>query len=214
MFTAFEGIDGSGKSTAVRGTVKILSEKFNCIKLPVVTAEPTGDETGVFIRKRLSSGENDVFFNREMALLFAADRLHHTNTVINPALENNTPVISDRYLFSSLAYQSVFIDYEWVKNINRFAVVPDVTVFIDVSIETAVSRIEKNRANLDLYETADFLSRVQRQYKHILDDYKRETEVIVVNGNGSESSVLKEIELKLLPFFEDQMKGDIHGKSC
>lgn len=203
MFTAFEGIDGSGKSTAVRGTVKILSEKFNCSKLPLVTAEPTKDKTGVLIRKKLSSGNNDVFFNREMALLFAADRLHHTNTVINPALKNKTPVISDRYLFSSLAYQSVFIDYDWVKSINEFAIVPDVTVFIDVAIETAVSRIEKNRTNLDLYETVDFLSRVYRQYEHILDDYSKKTEVIVVNGNCSESSVLKEVKSKLLPFFED-----------
>ncbi|HNW83863.1 MAG TPA: dTMP kinase, partial [bacterium] len=136
MFIAVEGIDGSGKSTTIKELQKYLTNKGHNVLL---TAEPTDMPTGKLIREVLAKKDEDAPLTHEMlALMFATDRLNHLRERIWPALREKKTVITDRYFFSSIAYQSVNVSYEWVKGINRFATMPDVLVFIDVSIEKAL----------------------------------------------------------------------------
>ncbi|TCD54528.1 dTMP kinase [Alloscardovia theropitheci] len=101
LFISFEGVDGVGKSTQV----KKLQEYFQSRGRRVITTrEPGGTELGVQIRQMLLHG-GDVDARAE-ALLYAADRAHHVATVIQPALDEASVVISDRYIDSSIAYQA------------------------------------------------------------------------------------------------------------
>lgn len=100
MFISFEGGDGAGKSTQVEKLATWLREAGYGV---VVTREPGGTELGAHIRHLLLHG-GDVSPRAE-ALLYAADRAHHMDTKIRPALERGEIVITDRFMDSSIAYQ-------------------------------------------------------------------------------------------------------------
>ena len=112
-----------------------------------------------------------------LALLFAADRLDHVAAVIEPALRQGSPVISDRYYHSSLAYQgdveqgedgSERVDYAWIEQLNARARVPDVTIFLEIDLETSLERLGE-RSHRDLYETREKLERLIVRYEEVME---------------------------------------------
>ena len=142
-FIVFEGIDGSGKSTQFDGLGKKLKkDDYNV----VLTREPTHNRPiGQLIRKILY---NHTSVSEEaLALLFAADRTDHTIKKIKPALQRNEIVLSDRYVYSSFAYQGKGMDIElnvdWLKIINRYAIHPDLVIFLDIPPQVGLERIQK-----------------------------------------------------------------------
>jgi dTMP kinase len=144
-FIVFEGIDGSGKSEQFRRlTEKKKKEHYRI----VATREPTKNtEIGKFINRVLY--ENAKISEETLALLFAADRVEHTNNVILPALKQNSIVVSDRYVYSSIAYQTKGMDKElnkdWVSTINKFAIKPDVVIYLDITAETGQNRLKNGQ---------------------------------------------------------------------
>jgi dTMP kinase len=139
-FIVFEGIDGSGKSEQYGRLTEKLRKDYNVF----ITSEPTkGMPIGNLIRQVLYGEEETT--EEALALLFAADRVDHTERKIKPALEEGKIIISDRYVYSSLAYQSKGmnkeLDLDWVKTINRFAITPDVVVFLDITPEEGQKRL-------------------------------------------------------------------------
>ena len=139
-FIVFEGIDGSGKSEQYGRLTEKLRKDYDVL----ITSEPTkGMPIGNLIRQVLYGEEETT--EEALALLFAADRVDHTERKIKPALEEGKIVISDRYVYSSLAYQSKGMNKEleldWVKTINRFAIKPDVVVFLDITPEEGQKRL-------------------------------------------------------------------------
>lgn len=152
-FIVFEGIDGSGKSTQV----KMLKERMkkegrDCY----VTMEPTDSPIGSLIHQFMTGRIKTD--NRVIAALFVADRLDHllndVNGIVNK-ISNGITVISDRYYFSSFAYQSVDLPMDWLIKANepgRTILRPTVTVFIDTDPDLAIERIEKNRFHQELFE--------------------------------------------------------------
>jgi len=154
-FIVFEGIDGSGKTVQS----KKLSESIN----GYYTYEPTGGEIGKLIRKALR-GEM-CYSGETLALLFAADRREHISTVIKELKYRH--VVSDRYLYSSIVYQTIQgVDLEYILSINRFAIKPDVLVYLDVDIEEALRRIGKNRK--EIFENREVLEVVKERYLDII----------------------------------------------
>jgi dTMP kinase len=194
MFIAVEGIDGSGKST----TIKELNRYLLSIgKDVLLTAEPTDMPSGKVIREVLSRKDSDSPLTHEMlALMFAADRLNHLKERIWPALKAKRTVVTDRYFFSSVAYQSVNVSYEWVKGVNRFATMPDVLVFIDVSIDKALERLSTFRHNTELYETREYLEQIDRNYKTVIADFKEHLKVVHLDGNLKMDELYSDIEKK------------------
>lgn len=194
MFIAVEGIDGSGKSTTIKELQRYLADKGHKVLL---TAEPTDMPTGKMIREVLAKKDGDAPLTHEMlALMFATDRLNHLRERIWPALREKKTVITDRYFFSSIAYQSVNVSYEWVKGVNRFATMPDVLVFIEVTIEKALERLSIFRKEKELYETKEYLEQIKANYETVISDFSEHVKVVRLNGNLKMDEIYSDIEKK------------------
>ena len=175
-FIVFEGIDGSGKSEQFRRLTKKLED--NNYKI-VQTREPTKYlETGKLINKILH--ENEEVAEETLALLFAADRVEHTRKKIQPSLENNLVVISDRYVYSSLAYQSkgmkVELDINWIKNINKYAISPDIVIYLDITAETGQKRLSNGQVRIEdhtYFENIIQQEKIRSVYYDIFDFGKK-----------------------------------------
>lgn len=194
LFIAFEGIDGSGKSTHIR----LLAERLQAQEVPVhVTAEPTTRPAGRLIR--------DIFSGREhadqhvIAALFAADRLDH---LLNPddgmlaKLSDGFTVITDRYFLSSYAYHGVHVNEDWVTEINRVATYlrrPDLTIYLDVAPEVSMERIRSGRQDTELYETLGNLRAVREKYEEAIARFSGGEQIIRIDGDRNQSSIAAEI---------------------
>jgi len=161
VFIAFEGGDGAGKSTQAR----LLCAWLEKLGYPVVvTREPGGTAFGRTIRDLVLHG--DHVSGRAEALLFAADRAHHVETVIRPALERGDVVITDRYQDSSIAYQGAGRDLgiDEVRRLNVWAtgaLVPMLTVLVDLPAE--IGRVRRGGAHDRLESEADDFHGVVRE---------------------------------------------------
>jgi len=160
LFIAVEGIDGSGTTTQTRMLTDWLASLGHEV---VATREPTRGEVGLLIRQLLRDSSIPAEVD---ALLFAADRALHTVRTIKPALERGAIVVSDRYVESSIAYQSSSgLPIEWVEYINRYALTPDLTIVLDVDPSLGLKRKRKQGTGpLDKFENVSFLGRVRRTF--------------------------------------------------
>ncbi len=145
-FIVLEGGDGAGKTTLARELSGRLHRRgFD----PCTTAEPTAMPIGETIRTLLAGRPACP---EAMALLYAADRAQHTESVIRPALERGQVVVSTRYLLSSLAYQGPHVGLERVMALNEGALVPDLLLFLDCPPRVGLERAA-TRGATDAFET-------------------------------------------------------------
>jgi len=161
-FIVFEGIDGAGKSTQARMLAEWMRRRGWKVLL---TAEPSDGPVGRRIRALKTRPAPE-----EEARLFTEDRRNHVAQVILPALEAGRIVICDRYVYSSVAYQGARgIDIARIASLNRaFAVEPDVIFLLEIPIDAALSRIERNRGRgTSPFELRETLDAVDRIYKTI-----------------------------------------------
>lgn len=190
LFIAFEGGDGCGKSTQSQ----ILKEHFKKAGRQVVlTREPGGTEMGKSIRSLLLHGQ-DVDPVTE-ALLYAADRAHHVESLIRPALEAGKVVITDRFLASSIAYQGYGRgqDLELIAGLGEIAtrgLTPDLTFLLEVPPQTALRRIE---TEADRFEKlgAGFQEKVQTGFREIAA--KDPLSWVSIVGGGSIEEIAAQI---------------------
>ncbi|MDD1774785.1 MAG: dTMP kinase [Methanobacterium sp.] len=187
MYICLEGIDGSGKSTQIKLLKKWLKE----IGQKVLTIrEPTPSDVGLLIRKMLlSPRSNDEDYQNTLALLFAADRTLLIEK-IEKAESQNKVVISDRSYYSSMVYQN---DQEWITQINKHAKKPDVTILLDLDVETALKRCEGH----DHFENTNFLGKVKNRYLELAE----KEDFYVINANNGLNKVQHDIKKVLLPKF-------------
>ncbi|MGK5728353.1 dTMP kinase [Streptomyces sp. URMC 124] len=162
FFLAFEGGDGAGKSTQVRAIAEWIRSKGHEV---VVTREPGATPIGQRLRAILLDVSSAGLSDRAEALLYAADRAEHVDSVVQPALQRGAIVISDRYIDSSVAYQGAGRDLSptEIARINRWAtggLVPHLTVLLDVSPETARERFTEAPDRLES-EPMEFHNRVR-----------------------------------------------------
>ena len=157
IFISFEGNDGSGKSTAVRGVYDELVKRGYDV---IVTREPGGSKIAEKIRSLILDNDNVGMDERTESLLYAASRREHVVKVIKPALEQKKIVLCDRYVDSSLAYQGYArgIGIDEVYEMNMYAtegLLPDLTVFVVADPEVGFQRIRRNQRELDRLEHED-----------------------------------------------------------
>ncbi len=182
-FIAFEGIDGSGKSSQMTLLARQLE---NAGYRVYCTFEPTDNRIGATIRSVLKGKEQADQLT--IAALFAADRLHHLlneKDGICKKLSEGYIVLCDRYYFSSYAYHSVYVDMDWVIEINKKSadiLRPDLNIFIDVSPEMAFRRIQQNRAQTELYETPEMLKKVYVNYDIAFERMRSVEQIIRIPG--------------------------------
>jgi dTMP kinase len=186
-FIAFEGLDGAGSSTQCR----LFAERLRLFDQPVVeTAEPSTGIVGAIIRQAL---QHRIWLAEEsLALAFAADRIDH---LLQPEhgvvqhLAQRRWVVSDRYVMSSLVYQSAAgLDLDWIQSVNRYAIAPDITVFIDSSIDDCINRISSRLDPSERYEEQESLARALAVYREQLAQ-KSADSVVIVSGNKDSTEV-------------------------
>ena len=194
LFIAFEGIDGSGKSTQV----KLLKQKLEVAGHKVyATCEPTDSPIGKIIRD-IFSGRMEAD-HKVIAGLFVADRLDHLlnkNNGVLKMLEDGYTVITDRYYFSSYAYHSPYMSMDWVIEANKLSAEllrPDINIYIDISAEESMHRIAKGRTSTELYETLDNLKQVKTLYAEAFEKLKDIEKIASINGERTELEIATEI---------------------
>jgi dTMP kinase len=180
---AFEGVDGAGKSTQAR----ILAERLGA----VLTREPGGTPIGTRIRSLLLDPDTVGLSARAEALLMAADRAQHVEALVRPTLTAGRPVVTDRYLYSSVAYQGYGrdLDPEEIRALSLFAVgglLPDLVVLVELPDEVAEQRFG-DRPDRFEGEGPAFRQRVAEGYRALVAaDPDR---WVVVDGVGSVDEV-------------------------
>ncbi len=189
IFICIEGLDGSGKTTQAKLLAKKLKKSHNA----VYTAEPSQSKIGTFIRNSYLYGEKRLSSVVE-ALLFAADRIEHIETEVLPALHQGKLVISDRYLYSSLAYQGAAgLSLEWIEKINEHALQPDLAILIDVKPKTAMQRLKPNKSVMENIET-------QQEVRKIYLKFVEKGKLTRINGDQPKNEVAKELYAVVMKF--------------
>jgi len=162
---ALEGIDGSGLTTHSRLLARALSERgFDAVRFK----EPTRGPVGGVIRVLLSGPRPRA---DTLALLFAADRVwnyYEAKPSIAGVLASGGVAVSDRYKYSSVAYQGVAVGFEWVEAVNSRVPDAHAIIFLDVPVEVALRRIAE-RGEREALEDPEFLSRVRRAFDVVLE---------------------------------------------
>ncbi len=192
VLICIEGLDASGKTTHAHQLVRNLQRRrFDAL----YTTEPSRGEIGRFIRTHVLQRRKRVPSVVE-ALLFAVDRVDHMEREIKPALEKGKIVVSDRYIYSSLAYQGAAgLDLKWIEEINRSSLPPNLAVYIDVPPEVVVKRIRRDKSVMERIETQ---RRVREVYLKLVGAGK----LVPVDGNREKGEVEKHILRIVLDFLE------------
>jgi dTMP kinase len=188
-FVVLEGIDGSGTTTQALRLAEALRDDGHAV---LSTHEPSDGPIGVILRQALTHrlvGLSD----RALALLFAADRLHHLATVVEPALAEGKVVVSDRYVLSSLAYQGMRLPLAWVESLNAAARPADLTLYLGVDARTAAGRRRGRGGTEELFDADEVQRAVARAYGRVIRKHARAQRVVRVDGRGAPDQVAREI---------------------
>ncbi|WP_236976305.1 dTMP kinase [Membranihabitans maritimus] len=198
FFIALEGIDGSGKSTQLKLLSEALQEKGHKI---YSTCEPTKSRIGQIIRDAFT--HKIELDHKVIAGLFVADRLNHLldkNEGIITKLTEGYTVITDRYYFSSYAYQGVHVPLDWVIQANAMSAElkrPDLNIYVDIDPATSMNRLQKTRESIELYETFENLQNVRDKYLEAINKLKNQEEIFIVDGTNPPKSITNAIMEKI-----------------
>ena len=192
VFICLEGLDGSGKTTHTHRLIRNLQKQGIDA---IYTTEPSRGVLGTFIRSSVLETKTRVPRVVE-AVLFAIDRVEHLEKDVIPALKNGKVVVSDRSIYSSLAYQGAAgLDIEWIEEINRFALPPDLGIYVDVPPEVVIKRIRRKKSIMEKLET-------QRKVQQIYLNYVNKGKLFSVDGDRQKAEVEKNILEIVLNFLQ------------
>jgi len=160
-----EGIDGCGKSTQTQLLKKKLEEKGEAV---IILKEPTKEPHGQKLWDVLHGKRKAT--NEEILEFFILDRKQHVDEKIQPALDNGTVVLMDRYYYSSMAYQVAGgLDVEYIRNKHDFAPNPDIVLIFDLPVSTALERV-RGHSEADEFEKEEHLEKVREAYLNLESD--------------------------------------------
>ena len=195
-FIVFEGIDGAGTSTQIKKLVESNPSKY------IATAEPTKDETGKFLRRMLA-GDFSVD-EKTNAYLFAADRCQHIygKYGVIETINSGKTVVSDRYFFSSMAYQAIFCGPELPELLNSPFPLPEYLFFFDINPEISLGRVDSRNEKKEIYEKLDLQKKIAAEYEKIISKYEAGSEesgmkIIRVDATKSIEEIAEFIKSKL-----------------
>lgn len=203
-FIVFEGIDGAGKTTQINLLAAALRERgIDCF----VTAEPTTLPSGKLLRRALS-GQIPAT-PMEMAEMFARDRVNHNldeNEGIEKKLSQGTTVITDRYYYSSLAYQGSELGFDVVSKLNLENPdirTPDLCVFLDLTPDVSLARIgARENVPHEIYENYEYLDKTRKTFFSVFEKLRERGEkIVLIDASGSVEEIAKNILDAVLQIF-------------
>ncbi|WP_456367110.1 dTMP kinase [Thermococcus sp.] len=208
MFIVLEGIDGAGKSTQA----KLLAAWFENQGYDVVlTKEPTDTAFGRLIRRLVLTGGREGIIDgakishEAEALLFAADRAEHVDKLIRPSIEAGKVVISDRYFYSSLAYQwARGLDLEWLIDLNRFAIRPDLVLLLDLPAKESIKRLRSRKIKSEFDKIFELQRKVRENYLKLVRIFP---EMKIVNAMEDIQTVHEQIVALVETLLEKKVYG-------
>lgn len=195
-FIVIEGLDGTGKTTQIKILAEYIRNKGEQVE---ITAEPTSHPTGKLIREILSGKVPCV--PSALAALFYADRIvHNTDTTdgIEKMLSDGKTVISDRYYYSTFAYQGYEAGLESVmrmhfdcKEIRK----PDLVLFLTMSPEKCIERITSNRPEqaIEIYENTESLTKISERFDTVFNLLRSGENIVYIDAYGSVEQVSKRL---------------------
>lgn len=172
----------------------IVQQLQECGKKAFLTFEPTTSEIGLLI-KRILKGEAEAT-GLALAYLYAADRENHVNhpeTGIRAHLENGETVISDRYFFSSLAYQTMASSFDKIWSLNCGFPYPEAVIFIDTPVSECIKRIENRGEKKEIFEKQNLLSAVKENYEKAFKMMPEEVKLYRFDGTAPKEQIQNEI---------------------
>jgi dTMP kinase len=190
-FVVLEGLDGSGTTTILA----LLDQKLTEIGIPhLCTSEPTDGPIGVLIRRILRRAVKAD--PKTVALLFAADRnehLYQPEKGILAQLEEERLVITDRYLFSSLAYQSLGCGFDFVHRLNQAFPLPRQLLFLNTPIDISQRRLKhRSGSQKELFDTPDIQFNILENYQRAVSYYKKTPmQVHCLDGSDSPEEIIE-----------------------
>lgn len=193
-----EGIDGSGKGTQIARLTDRLEASGHKV---LVTREPSAGPIGTLIRQALADASQ--FDEATMALLFAADRLEHIREM-KAHLAAGEIVLCDRYVLSSLAYNSQTLTLEWILALNQEAdkrLHPDLTLYFDLSEQIALTRIGARGSDRERYETQRQLYQVREMYR-MLADVRLDDNVVTIDASQTPEAIAEDVWQAVQPLAE------------
>ena len=200
-FIVFEGLDGAGTTTQI----KKIAQKFPQEKL-FISAEPTSNQTGLFLRKILK-GEFSVN-EKTSSFLFAADRCEHLygKNGILEQISNGKVAITDRYIFSSLAYQSVTCGKELPELLNSSFPLPEILFYFKINPEISLKRVENRGEQKEIYEKIEFQKKTSQIYDSIMNEYSNPQKsqgmkIVTIDAEKSIEEISEIIYSYLEPLF-------------
>lgn len=192
VLICIEGLDGSGKTTHAHRLVRNLNKLGY---KAIYTTEPSRGTLGTYIRSSVLEGKKRVPMVME-AVLFAVDRVEHLEKDVKPALNDGIIVISDRCVYSSLAYQGAAgLDLEWIEEINSFALLPDLAIYIDVSPEVVLKRIRRKKSVMEKLETQ---KKVEKFYLHYVNNGK----LVPIDGAKTKNELEQDLLSLIMKFLK------------
>ena len=200
---ALEGLDGAGTTTQLPR----LAAWLQASAVPVhASAEPSAGAIGRFLRQALAAGPPDPaapsLDEASLALLFAADRLHHLQAEMAPAWARGDLVLTDRYLLSSYAYQGCTLPTAWLQAINARARPADLTLYLRLSPDTAAQRRRQRGGAAERFDDGAR----QRQVATLYDDYAGRTAygpVVTIDAEAEVAAVSLALQRAVTPYLRD-----------
>ena len=205
-FIVVEGLDGTGKTTQI----KILADYIRAKgRETEITAEPTAHPTGKLIRRILSGEVKTTPWS--LAALFLSDRIVHNTAPdgIEKMLSEGKTVISDRYYYSTFAYQGHETDLDWAMDMHFSCPEvrkPDLVLFLTMSPEKCVERIRANRPDeaIEIYENVESLTKISRQFDTVFEKLKDRENIVYIDADGT----IEEVSQRLFNAYEKYIGED------
>ncbi len=166
LLITFCGLDGSGKTTLINK----LAEEIKNYTPVCLTKQPSDNvRNSDIFRTFMDSEDHDVYDYRSMSIFAASDRVQHVSKVIFPKLKNGCTVISDRYYYSCLANLRArgYSDDKWIYEIAKYIIKPDISFFIDVPADVAISRVRSRETEKNRYIDVDLQYKLRNEYLNI-----------------------------------------------
>lgn len=196
---ALEGLDGAGTTSQVAPLVTALSAHgYPAVDTAEPSDGPIGQSLRLALQKKWQADE------ATLALLFAADRLHHLSAFIMPHLHQGHIVVTDRYLLSSFAYQSTALDDTWISSLNAKARPADLNIYFQVDPETAKLRREQRKQQEEHFESSKRQQQVYQVYETLFLKPDVQQHAIRIDATASKSQVTEQLVQTVLAWLAKQ----------